>query len=261
MRCGRRRGTFGRCVMRATYGDLLRTARRIAVSAQRGRYLDESEVMTDWHAVLSATKYHLGWLRGRLETTPRGGEPEPGRRSENALGRLAQAIGAGADLLAVQDASASAALDVRDDLVAARAEVAAIALMAASVVVRNTSARARGRSHLRRVMPELTQMANADVRRTGLGGLAGLAAGGPAVLAGDLSVIAAPAARWERVHAAIPPQAVLTRDLRSSTAQLRTIGGFAGYLVSQLLLAPSAGLAAEQRDDLMVITGELRRFR
>ena len=57
--------------MRATYEDLLRTARRIAVSAQRGVYPDEAEVMADWRAVLAATNHHLRWLRGRLKTAIR----------------------------------------------------------------------------------------------------------------------------------------------------------------------------------------------
>ena len=65
-------------------------------------------------------------------------------RSDNSLGRLAQAIGAGADLLAVQDSASAAALDVREDLVAARAEVAAIALIGAGVVARNTRRRTPG---------------------------------------------------------------------------------------------------------------------
>ncbi|MBP2351737.1 hypothetical protein JOF29_002820 [Kribbella aluminosa] len=229
------------------------------MSAQRGIYPDESEVMGDWQAVLSATKHHLHWLRGQLRTKPRG-EPAPAERSDNALGRLAQAIGAGADVLAVQDAAAAAALEVSDDLIAARAEVAAIALMAARVVVRNPRPRIPGRSHLRRVMQELAQIAEADVRRCGLGGLADLAAGGPAALDDGLSMVPVAAARWERAHASVRPETVLTRDLRSTTAQLRTVGGSLWHVASQLLSSPSAGLDPDQRCGLGELRSVLRDF-
>jgi hypothetical protein len=244
--------------MRATYEDLLRTARRIAVNAQRGRYPDERQLMIDWQAVVSATRYHLRWLRGGLRTGSNG-EPASGCRSDNALGRLAQAIGAAADVLAVQDTAASAAFEVREDLVAARAEVARIALMAGSAVAGNTPIRTAGRVHLRRVMAELEEIVGADVRRAGLGGLAGLAAGGPALL-GEWSMVASAAVRWERAHASVPPQAVLTRDLRSTTAQVRTVGGFVAYLAGDLLSSKSAGLGAGERHALLSIRSELQGF-
>ncbi|NIK61309.1 hypothetical protein [Kribbella shirazensis] len=245
--------------MRATYEDLLRTARRTAVSAKRGVYPDEAQVMADWQAVLSATKYHLRWLRCRLRTSPRG-EPGPSGRSDNALGRLAQAIGAGADLLAVQDAAASSAFEVREDLIAARAEVASIALIGARAAVRNTEARTHGRTHLLRVAEELAVLADADVRRAGLGGLAGLAASWPTALVGDLSAVAAAAARWERAHASETPQTVLTRDLRSTTAQLRTVVSVARHLVTSLLSAPNAGLDRATRHSLLTVSSELQGF-
>lgn len=245
--------------MRATYEDLLRAARRIAVSATRGAYPDEAQVMADWQAVLSATKYHLRWLRCRLRTNPRG-EPGPSGRSDNALGRLAQAIGAGGDLLAVQDSAASEALEVREDLIAARAEVATIALIGAKVVIRNTKVRTRGRNHLLRVMEELSELADADVRRTGLGGLGGLAASWPAALTGDLPMVTTAAARWERAHASVPARTVLTRDLRSTTAQLRNVVGIASHLVAGIMSVPYARLDAGQRHDLLSIRRELHGF-
>ncbi|TDD18469.1 hypothetical protein E1218_25920 [Kribbella turkmenica] len=229
------------------------------MSAKRGVYPDEAQVMADWQAVLSATKYHLRWLRCRLRTSPRA-EPEPSGRSDNALGRLAQAIGAGADLLAVQDAAASWAFEVRDDLIAARAEVASIALIGARAGVRNTAARTHGRAHLLRVAEELADLAGADVRRAGLGGLAGLAASWPAAQAGDLQAVATAAARWERTHASVPPQTVLTRDLRSTTAQLRTVVSIARYLVTSLLSAPNAGLDRATRHSLLTVGSELLSF-
>jgi hypothetical protein len=244
--------------MRATYEDLLRAARRTAVSAQRGIYPDQSEVMADWNAVLAATRNHLRWLRVHLKTER--GASKPVVSSGNALGRLAQAIGAGADLLAVQDSAAAGALDVREDLIAARAEVAAIALMGARVVVRNTAARTPGRSHLRYVMKELELIAEADVRRAGLGGLGLLAAGGPAALASSVSRVGPLAARWERAHASVATASALTRELRSTTAQLRTVGGQVWHVATHLLSSPSAGLEAGQRFDLQVIRTALRGF-
>lgn len=244
--------------MRATYEDLLRAARRTAVSAQRGIYPDQSEVMADWSAVVAATRNHLRWLKGQLRAG-RGGQ-KPVVSSGNALGRLAQAIGAGADLLAVQDSAAAGALDVREDLIAARAEVAAIALMGARVVVRNTAARTPGRGRVRSVMKELEQIAQADVRRTGLGGLGLLAAGGPAALASSVLRIAPLAARWERAHTSVAAAGVLTRELRSTTAQLRTVGGQVWHIATQLLSSPSAGLDASHRLDLQIIRRALRGF-
>lgn len=243
--------------MRATYEDLLRAARRTAVSALRGRYPDESEVLQDWEAVLAATTHHLRWLRCSLRTER--GELAQVGCSDNALGRLARAIGAGADLLAVQDSAAAAALDVRDDLIAARAEVAVIALMGARVVVRNTLTRASGRTHLKYVMGELEQIAAADVRRAGLGGLGRLAAGGPATASGS-AMIAPRAARWERAQASPGPEHVLSRDLRSTTAQLRTVGGQVWHMTTHLLSSPSAGLEASDRLDLQTIRRAMRRF-
>ncbi|WP_410790559.1 hypothetical protein [Kribbella sp. C-35] len=244
--------------MRATYEDLLRTARRTAVSAQRGVYPDEAEVMADWGAVLAATSHHLQWLRGRLKSAT--GESRFDVRSDNSLGRLAQAIGAGADLLAVQDSASATALDVREDLTAARAEVAAIALIGAGVVARNTRRRTPGRLQLGRAMRELAEIAASDVRRRGLGGIAMLAAGGPATLANDVSTIAPQADRWRRAHAAMPPQSMLTRDLRSTTVQLRTVCGQVWHLTTHLLAAASARLQPDQRMDLQILRRGLQRF-
>ncbi|MBB5979837.1 hypothetical protein [Kribbella solani] len=233
--------------MRATYEDLLRTARRIAVSAQRGVYVDQAEVLADWDAVLAATRNHLCRLGVCLKAGA--GGPAAVERSENCLGRLAQAIGAGADLLAVQDSLSAVVLSDREDRVAAAAEVAAVALMGARVVERSVRVRARGPSRLRRVMRELTEIARADVRGAGLGGI-GVLAAGPAPVGGALSMVGARAARWERAHAEVSHEVVLTRDLRSTTAQLRTIGGQGWYVASLLLSARSSGLDLEQRVEL-----------
>jgi hypothetical protein len=71
-------------------------------------------------------------------------------RRETSMVRLAQAIGAGADLLAGQDPGTVAALDDRENVAAARAEVAAVVVIAvadaeivlcASFVVAGSTAR------------------------------------------------------------------------------------------------------------------------
>ncbi|MEV6273376.1 hypothetical protein AB0L64_39840 [Kribbella sp. NPDC051936] len=243
--------------MRATYEDLLRAARRAAVSALRGTYPDEAEVLADWDAVLGATRNHLRWLRTSLKTEP--GAREPASCSDNSLGRLARTIGAAADILAVQDSVAAAALDVRDDLIAARAEVAAIARIGAEAVLRNTKTRTPGRLHLKTVIAELEEIAGADSRRMGLGGLGVLAAGGPGLTSAGL-MIAPLAARWERVHTAVDEASVLTRELRSTTAQLRTVGGQVWHVATHVLSSPHAGLDVGQRRDLQVIRRALRGF-
>ena len=109
-------------------------------------------------------------------------------------------------------------------------------------------------------MRELAEIADSDVRRRGLGGLAMLAAGGPAALANDVSTIAPLADRWRRAHASMPPQSMLTRDLRSTTAQLRTVGGQVWHLTTHLLSSPSARLQPDQRIDLQILRRELQRF-
>jgi hypothetical protein len=242
--------------MRATYEDLLRAARRMAVNAHRGTYAEEAELMDDWQAVVAATAIHLRWLRSRLSTT------RPIRRSpkvsDSSLGRLARAIGAGADLLAMQDSRTAASLGDKDDLDAARAEVAATALIGARVVLRDIRTKTPGYTHLLTVMAELEQHAQTDVRRTGLGALGSLTAGVPPVPVDGSSMLARNAARWERAHASIPPLTLLTRDLRSTTAQLRTVCGHVWHLADHLLAAPSAELDAGQQLDLRTLKAGMR---
>lgn len=230
--------------MRATYEDLLRTARRMAVNAHRGRYVDEAGLMADWDAVVAATVSHLRWLRSRLRSVGRTTRLA-GRRCGTSLGRLAVAIGAAGDLLATQDPATVGALDRPDDLAAARAELGAIVLIGARAVLRNIRTRTPGYEHLLTVMAELESLARSDVRRVGLGALGGVTAGGPSAPVDDLSLLSRYAARWERAHQSMPPRTMLTRDLRSTTAQLRTVCGHVWHLADQTLAAPSADLVAD----------------
>ncbi|MEV0283510.1 hypothetical protein AB0H36_05250 [Kribbella sp. NPDC050820] len=242
--------------MRATYEDLLRTARRMAVNAQRGRYVDRAEVVAGWRAVLAATSRHLRWLRVRLRSAERVGRPAS--VPDNSLGRLARAIGAGADLLATQASNTAGMLDEADDLAVARSEVAAIALIAAKVVARDLPSWSPVQRNVARVMAELEVLVQPDgVRGARLGPLGGLTAGAPAVPFDDSSLVARCAARWERAHACVAPLTLLTRDLRSMTSQLRTVCGYSSYLVQQLLGAPAAGLDAGQQLELKTLRAGL----
>ncbi|TCO37622.1 hypothetical protein EV646_1239 [Kribbella antiqua] len=247
--------------MRATYEDLLRAARRTAVDLHREVHSDQAELAAGWQAVLVAARRHLRWLRGDLTSfdaskriVVRSGAPMP---------RLAQAIGAGADLLASQDPSTAAALDDRDDLAAARAEVAAVVLIAGRVVLRDLriSKQSPGYRRVTKVMAELEVLAQSDRRRTGLGVLGGLAIGAPQDGVDDVSLLARCAGRWERGHQSIPPLTLLSRDLRSMTAQLRTVCGYTWHLADHLLAMTAAlGLGALLELDLRTMKVALRTF-
>jgi hypothetical protein len=247
--------------MRATYEDLLRAARRIAVDAHQEVCGNQADLLAGWQAVVVATRRHLRWLRGDLRTPS-----QPTRRvwrSDTALGRLAQAVGAGADLLAAQGPSTAIALDNKADLAAARAEVASIALIGGRVVLRDLRATQTSpeRRQLIRVMGELERIAQAEGRRSGIGVLGGLTTGSPPVAVDDLSLLARNAARWERGHESVSPLTLLTRDLRSTTAQLRTVCGYAWHLADHLIsAAPSVGLDAHIQLDLRRLKLALRAF-
>jgi hypothetical protein len=247
--------------MRATYEDLLRAARRLAVDAHGEDHRDQAVLMAGWQSVVTATGRHLRWLRGRLPTE---GQPtKSARRPDTSLGRLAQAIGAGADLLAIQDPGTAAALDNQADVAAARAEVAAIALTGARVVLRDirTTRTAPEYRQLNSVMEALERLAQSDVQRCGLGALGGLATGAPSVAVDNLSLLAQSAARWERAHESVAPLTLLTRDLRSTTAQLRTVCGYTWHLADRLLsAAPAVQLDARLQVDLRTLKAGLRTF-
>ncbi|TCC52141.1 hypothetical protein E0H73_40095 [Kribbella pittospori] len=244
--------------MRATYEDLLRAARRTAVNAHLNAVSDGPELITDWEVVLAATVRHLRWLRGGLVSIGHADQRLKG--SDSPLGRLATAIGAGADMLATQDPATVSALDQREDLAAARAEIGAIALIGAKVVLRSIHVGSPGFQQFLTVMLELDHLARSDTRRAGLGALGGLTAGGPPVPGDRLSLISWHAARWERAHDAVPARTLLTRDLRSTTAQLRTVCGHAWHLASHLRKAATADLDTCQRLDLAALMKALRAF-
>jgi hypothetical protein len=251
---------------RARYDDLLRVARRCAVEAGRRPASHASEVAAGWRAVLVATRRHLAWLRGELSTPDI--EVPVGTRSDRQLQSLARVIGVAADLLATQDLGTAEALNDLTELAAARAEVAAIAVIGARAAL-NALRSARGRErpdvqslapHLRRAIGELERLAspgNAEV--SGPRALSGLATSAPSPAVDEVSRLAEAAARWQRAYEGIGAGGTLTRDLRSTTAQLRTAGGYALHLADCVSrVGPQLGLENQTRHDLRILIAELR---
>lgn len=248
--------------MRATYEDLLRAARRAAVQAHGFQHEDKDMLLSGWWSVLSATQTHLSWLRYDAEligdgVTMTGLDPVTG------LLPVARALGAGADLLATQDAYNGAALDNYRDLFAARAEVADVARIAGRIVLRDLGLPKRNKAH-REVVKAVEQLGRIVKRGhgiSGLGGLRDLATDRPQYGTDDLSELAWMAARWERAHLDTDPHTLLTRDLRSGTSQLRTICGYAWHLTDCIAaVTDDLGLDTQQQLDLARLKEALRAF-
>ncbi|TDC28099.1 hypothetical protein [Kribbella albertanoniae] len=217
---------------------------------------DRSEAVDDWKAVVAATANHLRWLRHDLRAARLYGES--GGQSDRPLGRLAQAIGVGGDLLATQDAVNARVLDDPTNLTSARAEVAAIALIGADTAMSNTRSRTAERRRLVRMLAALEKLATSDVRRGGLGDLGRLSVGAPAAADDAVSIISRHAARWERAEDTVALDALLTRDLRAATAQVRTICGYVWHLADMVVASPATELDARQVLDLNVLKQAVR---
>ncbi|GAB3930378.1 hypothetical protein GCM10029976_032080 [Kribbella albertanoniae] len=242
--------------MRTTYEDLLRAARRSAVEAAQSRYKNRSEAVDDWRAVVAASAVHLRWLRHRFRAADL--YDEPAVQSDRPLGRLAQAIGAGSDLLALQDASNASLLDDPWRLRAARAEVAAIALTGADCVIGHTRSRTPERRLAELASGELEKLARHGEPSSGLGELGLLSAGGPVSSDDELSMLPRRASRWERADDDIAVESLLTRDLRSTTAQIRCVCGYVWHLACHLLASSQAELSAVRRLELGVLKQAVR---
>lgn len=228
--------------MRARYEDILRVARRRALEV--GHPGEHGDLGAGWAVVLKATRQHLAWLRGRLDVkqVDRPADVEPDKR----LVALARAVGAGADLLAAQDLTTTEAFSDLEQLASARAEVASTILLAGVAVVeavrgerRKDGARPDFVESLAPSMAELNRIAQSSEGRTGLGTLGGLAAGAPAIAADPMSGISRASVHWQRAHELSDPEILLTRDLRSITAQIRTVSGYAWHIASCLLVSPA----------------------
>lgn len=241
--------------MRATYEDLLRVARRCAVEAHRIRHSDKDALINGWRSVLAATKAHLRWLRYDLPLVDESESSEVG--PDTALRRLGRAIGAGADLLAAQDAYNAAALDNPAYLLAARAEVAEVALIAGRLVLRDLGALKRTTEYRRvvRMVGRLEAVVLEGRGSPGLGTLRNLTTSHPRYGSDDLSQLAWTAARWERAHLDIESHTLLTRDLRSITSQLRTAGGYTMHLAG-CIAAAAQGVGLDPQSEVEL--GQLR---
>ncbi|WP_433018096.1 hypothetical protein [Kribbella sp. CA-294648] len=158
--------------------------------------------------------------------------PTPDVDADGALSRLAVVLGTGADLLAAQDSYNATALDDQAGLVAARAEVAAIALIAGRAVLRDLGVPKRTEDYRRvaRRMAQLERVVAAGRNSPGLGAIRNLTTTRPRHGTDRWSEVAWLAVRWERAHQDIAPATLLTRDLRSVTSQLRTVSGYAWHL-------------------------------
>ncbi|GAA0597516.1 hypothetical protein HPO96_35055 [Kribbella sandramycini] len=242
--------------MRATYEDLLRVARRTAIEAARSGYDNRSQAVEDWAAVMAASEHHFRWLRHRFEAA----ELYSGAaaRTDRPLGRLAQVIGAGSDLLASQDAANARLLDNRRSLQAARAELAAVVLTAADCIMSCTRSKTPERRRLEAARTELERLADAAIPRGGLGALGDLATGQPISADDPLSVIPRYAARWERAEDGLALETLLTRDLRSTTAQVRSVCGYVWHLSDGVLTSRHAELDARHGHQLNLLKQTLR---
>ncbi|TDO27945.1 hypothetical protein EV643_1503 [Kribbella sp. VKM Ac-2527] len=250
--------------MRATYDDLLRVARREAVGALNELDNGTTDLAAGWQAVLTAARNHLRWLRTELRASDfTGGTFKQG---DGSLFAVARSLGAGADLLASQNASTSAALDNIDSLLAARSEVAEIVLTAGQGALQQVGDPGPGtdviafrlRKHLLATLEEFEQIAQGNTKRAAIGALGGLTTGAPHHPVSGPSQVAALAAKWQRAHEAREPLSLLTRDLRSTTAQLRTASGYAERLCLSVLATPKLRLDQDQRAVLTNLVSFLR---
>ncbi|TCN30660.1 hypothetical protein EV644_13142 [Kribbella orskensis] len=226
--------------MRAKYEDLLGVARQRAVEVGHpGAYGD---LAAGWAIVLKVSRQHLAWLRGGLQMADLevAGDAAPDAR----LAALARALGAGADLLAAQDAATAAAFDDVEQLAAARAEVASIALTAAVAVSDALLKKPRDNANegftanLRDSMTELREISEGFARGSEVGALRSLTAGSPAIATDATSWITRASVRWQQAHEPTDGASLLTRDLRSITAQVRTVSGYAWHIAGCLFHSP-----------------------
>jgi hypothetical protein len=245
--------------MRTTYEDLLRMARRAAMRAHQVRHTDHEKLLSGWESVLAATRAHLGWLRYDLDVADGLKAAEAGPAVDTDLGALARVLGAGADLLATQDWPSALALENYASLVTARAEVADIALIAGRTVLRDLGLPSRSRQS--RSLFEALEVFEGIVLKgrgsPGLGFLGDLTTKHPRYGTDASSQVCWMAVRWERAHQEVAPRGLLARDLRSTTSQLRTVGGYARYLAE---CASAAANAVGFHSQLQLRLGRLKNL-
>ncbi|WP_460656596.1 hypothetical protein [Kribbella endophytica] len=193
---------------------------------------------------------------------------KPPSYGDPALMAVAQALGAASDLIAGQDAGTAAVLDDRESLVAARAVVANIAsITAGSALDAMTSVGKRRRTAEQRSLARQLRFARRELepiiaQQNGrvLGPLGGLTAGMPDTGSKIWEQIGYAAAQWERLSEEVPARSLLTRDLRSITAQVRTAAGHGRYLIRAVgASAERLGFGSETINHLRSASTALRR--
>jgi hypothetical protein len=220
--------------MRTTYEELLQVARHRAIEAEKAAEWDTTDLVAGWQATLTAARHHFRWVRLEL-TTGDFVEGRP-RQACGPMHALAQSIGAGADLLASQNGMSTLAFDNKRSLNATRSELAAITAIGARAALTRLTAgqpethgsRAELHRHLTDVVAELKFHSGRRTRT--FGQLGGLSTALPDMPCDEPSSVMRVAALWQAAHEATSPCGLLTRDLRSTTAQLRTVCGYASHL-------------------------------
>ncbi|WP_327640800.1 hypothetical protein OHB24_21125 [Kribbella sp. NBC_00482] len=224
--------------MRATYEDLLQISRRRAAEAYNSASIDTSDPFAGWQATLTAARHHFRWLRHELPASDFMSADTSA--AEGPLAVLARSIGAGGDLLASQTRSTRGAWDDEKGLGAAQAAMAAITDRAARAVVarlnpaqiHHDDASDRLSRHLTEVITQLRSLRKRE--SPDIGALRGLTTTLPPTAVDEPSHLILLAARWKSAHETTTPRGVLTRDLRSATAQLRTVIGYGLHLTARL---------------------------
>ncbi|GAB3823074.1 hypothetical protein GCM10028799_38920 [Kribbella italica] len=215
--------------------------------------------------MLAATRRQMAQLQHELKIQDIG---QPTSHGDPALMAVAQTLGAASDLLVGSDTVTAAVLRDRDSLTAARGLVADVASIAARAALAVMTSAGKGRRAVeqRSLAAQLESTLNvlepvAAQRDTqGLGALGGLTTGMPAIGADTFEQIAYAAAQWQRLHEEIPVQDMLTRDLRSMTAQVRTAASHARYLIRAVgTCAPHVGLGDAAVAKLRTATTALHR--
>ncbi|MEV0792594.1 hypothetical protein [Kribbella sp. NPDC050459] len=199
---------------------------------------DPTHLIAGWQATLTAARHHFRWLR--LELISKDFTDSCAFTAKGPFAALARSIGAGGDLLATQNRSTRSAFEGKGALAAARAEISSITGLAAQAVMlrlasnqmRNRDRSVRLLRHLVDVLEELEfhrQLGSPDI-----GALGKVATRLPPAAVDQPSRVILLAARWQSTHDATTPASVLSRDLRSTTAQLRTVIGYCLHLADLL---------------------------
>lgn len=252
---------------RARYDELLAVAERWTIEAIRNPSQDAMAVAAGWQTVYRVVVHHFGWLGVRLRAQS-GVQLETG--PEPALARVAEAIGAAGDLLALHAGTTGPPLDDLRAIAAARRDLAALVVNTA-FAVRSALDAAHGRGkwrvvqirqHLDKVWLDLihTMQVNDPGGELPAVTLAQLATSLSAPSSDRAGTIATAAARWSSLHRQQGADGVVTRDLRATTAQQRTTNAMTAHIAGGLIAtATDHGLGEDRVVALVQLQGVLHR--